>query len=292
MTRTALGKGLGALISQKRPERETPSGPTQGGLIQLDVGAIVPSPHQPRRDFSPERLHELAQSIASKGLIQPVIVRAIGEGRYELIAGERRWRAAKQAQLPRIPAVVRSVESSEAMELAFIENIQREDLNPIETALGYQQFIDTFDLSHEEVAARVGKDRSTVTNHLRLLLLPEEIQREVAAGTLSMGHARAILAVPGKEAQLLAARNVIERGLSVRETERLAKRIGKTPRDGRTTDRKKDIYINELEDSIRRILGTKVTIRHHGGKGVVELHYYSPGELDRIVNHLRGKELP
>jgi ParB family chromosome partitioning protein len=213
------------------------------------------------------------------------------DGRYELIAGERRWRAAKQAGLAKIPAVVRTAEDQEAMELALIENIQREDLNPIETARAYQQMIETHDLSHEEVAARVGKDRTSITNLLRLLHLPQEIQDDVASGTLSMGHARAILGLSGGEAQLAARKAVLARGLSVRETERLVKKQGKKPRGAEGKTQAKDIYISQLEDSLRRSLGTKVAIRHHGAKGVIELHYFSSGELDRLINHLRGKEL-
>lgn len=293
MTRKVLGKGLEALIPQRKPEpREPHAAPAQGGLLQLAVEAIVPSPHQPRKEFSPEKLQELVQSITTRGLIQPVIVRPLGDGRFELIAGERRWRAARQAGLSHIPAVLRDALPSEAMELALIENIQRQDLNPIETALAYQQLLETFDLSHEDVAARVGKDRSSVTNHLRLLGLPQDIQRDVASGVLSMGHARALLSLAGREAQLQARKTVVERGLSVRETERLVKRLARPSPSRRANVAKKDIFINELESSIRRVLGTKVTIRSRGSRGVIELHYFSLEELDRLVNHLRAKETP
>ena len=222
-----------------------------------------------------------------EGLIQPVIVRPLGDGRYELIAGERRWRAAGQAGLAKIPAVVRHAESAEALELALIENIQREDLNPIETAQAYRHLAETFDFSHEEIADKVGKDRSSVTNLLRLLNLPEEIQKDLAAGTLSMGHARALLGIPDRAAQLAARATVIAKGLSVRETELLVKRLGRPKKDQAGATDKKDIYINELETSMRNALGTKVTIRHHGKSGVIELHYFSVEELDRLVNHLR-----
>lgn len=288
MSKKVLGRGLSALIPQKQSE---PASPAPPGLLQLDVGRIVASPHQPRKEFSPEKLHELTQSITSKGLIQPVIVRPLEDGLYELIAGERRWRAAKQAGLQKIPAVIRSAASEEAIELALIENIQRQDLNPIETALAYQQMVEAHDLSHDEVADRVGKDRSSVTNHLRLLNLPQEIQSDVASGAMSMGHARAILAISGREDQLLARKLVLARGLSVRETERLVKKIGKPSGKKAVAVGNYDIYIKELEDSIRRSLGTKVAIRHRGSKGVIELHYFSTGELDRLINHLRGKEL-
>jgi ParB family chromosome partitioning protein len=287
MTRKALGRGLGALIPSRTPDPAAPAPAVQqAGLLQLETGRIVPSPHQPRKEFAADKLDELATSISARGLIQPVVVRPLGDGRYELIASERRWRAAARAGLPRIPAVVRSVESAEAMEMALIENIQREDLNPIETARAYQDLADTLDYTHEEIASRVGKDCSSVTNLIRLLTLPDEVQRDLASGDLSMGHARALLAIPGREAQLAARKTVIAKGLSVRETERLVRRLG-TPRKKPSSETKKDIYINELENSIRSALGTKVAIRHHGTKGVIELHYFSVEELDRLVNHLR-----
>jgi ParB family chromosome partitioning protein len=290
MTRKALGRGLDVLIPRKTPEIGAhPEPAPQAGLLQLDIGKIVPSPHQPRKDFAAEKLDELAASIATKGLIQPVIVRPLGDGRYELIAGERRWRAAGLAGLARIPAVIRSAESAEAMELALIENIQREDLNPIETAQAYQRLANAFDFSHEEIAARVGKDRTSVTNLLRLLNLPEEIQGDVASGALSMGHARAILGIPGREGQLAARKAVLAKGLSVRETEQLVKRLGRAPRKRSAEENKNDIYINDLENSIRHALGTKVAIRHHGRSGVIELHYFSIEELERLVNHLRSR---
>jgi len=256
-------------------------------LLQLDLGKIVPNPHQPRKEFAADKLAELSASITARGLIQPVIVRPLGDGRYELIAGERRWRAAGQAGLTRIPAVVRHAESAETLELALIENIQRQDLNPIETAQAYRHLAETFDLSHEEIAAKVGKDRSSITNLLRLLNLPEEIQKDLAAGTLSMGHARALLGISDRAVQLAARAAVLAKGLSVRETELLVKRLGRPKKDPTVNIVKKDIYINELENSMRNALGTKVTIRHHGKSGIIELHYFSVEELDRLVNHLR-----
>jgi ParB family chromosome partitioning protein len=174
------------------------------------------------------------------------------------------------------------------MEMSLIEDVQREDLNPIETARGYLHIADTLDFTHEEIAARVGKDRSSVTNLIRLLSLPDEIQGDLAAGALSMGHARAILSIPGREGQLAARKAVLAKGLSVRETERLVKQLGRGPRKEPGDTSKKDIYIKELEESIRRALGTKVAIRHRGKRGVIELHYFSVDELDRLVNHLRS----
>jgi len=289
MTRKVLGRGLGALIPSRTPDHPPPSVPVahQSGLLQLEIGKIVPNPHQPRKAFAEDKLDELSASISARGLIQPVIVRPLGDGRYELIAGERRWRAASQAGLAKIPAVVRFAESAEALELALIENIQREDLNPIETAQAYRHLADTFDFSHEEIAVKVGKDRSSITNLLRLLNLPEEIQHDLVSGTLSMGHARAILAIPDRAGQMAVRAAVLAKGLSVRETESLVKRLGRPKKENTGDAVKKDIYINELESSIRNTLGTKVTIRHHGKSGVIELHYFSVEELDRLVNHLR-----
>jgi len=289
MTRKVLGRGLGALIPPRAPEAAPPPAapPHAAGLLQLEIGRIVPSPYQPRKEFDAEKIGELAASISAKGLIQPVIVRPLGDGRYELIAGERRWRAAAQAGLAKVPAVVRSAEDAEAMEMSLIENIQREDLNPIETARAYQNLADTFDFTHEEIAARMGKDRTSVTNLIRLLNLPEEIQADLATRALSMGHARALLGIPGREAQLAARKVVLAKGLSVRETEQLVKRIGKPARKPAGGEPKNDIYIKELENSIRSALGTKVAIRHHGKAGVIEVHYFSVEELDRLVNQLR-----
>lgn len=289
MTRKVLGRGLGALIPSKTPDHlPSPTGAASHvGLLQLDIGRIFPNPHQPRKEFAADKLDELAVSITARGLIQPVIVRPLGDGRYELIAGERRWRAARQAGLARIPAVVRNAESAEAIELALIENIQRQDLNPVETAQAYRHLAETFDLSHEEIAVKVGKDRSSITNLLRLLNLPEEIQKDLAAGALSVGHARAILGISDRDSQLVARAAVLAKGLSVRETELLVKRLGRPKKKHEDKKTDKDIYINELEGSIRNALGTKVTIRHHGKRGVIELHYFSVEELDRLANHLR-----
>ena len=294
MTRKVLGRGLGALIPQKSPEpAPQPTAAPEAGLLHLDTGRIIASPHQPRKEFAADKLQELVSSIVSRGLIQPVVVRPLGDGRYELIAGERRWRAAREAGLTKIPAVVRQVESAEAMELALIENLQRENLNPMETAHAYQQLAETFDLSHEEIAQRVGKDRTSVTNHLRLLNLPGEIQADLGSGALSMGHARAILGIPGREGQMEARRLILAKGLSVRETELLVKRLSRPNRHPPSIAHKKDIYINDLESSLRRTLGTKVLIRHRGKGGVIELHYFSLEELDSLVNRLRQeKESP
>ena len=221
--RPALGKGLSALIPDV-PEVRTGSAPTE-----VDVDQILPNEHQPRHRFEDVRLDELAQSIKANGVIQPIVVRKV-DGGYRIIAGERRWRAAQRAGLTRVPVVVKEVNAgSEAqlLEMALIENIQREDLNPIDQAAAYEKLSSDFSMTQEEIAAAVGKDRSSVANHMRLLKLPQEVRAEVAGGRLSMGHARALLAIADEGSQRQVARDVIARNLSVRETEAVVKRIGR-----------------------------------------------------------------
>ena len=282
MSRKALGRGLKALI----PETKPPDGQS---IRELDIDKVVPGRSQPRQDFDSDGIRELADSIRSRGIIQPVIVHASGGNTFELIAGERRWRAAREAGLKKVPAIVRDVGEAEALEMALIENIQREDLNPIEAAQAYRQLIETFGLTQEEAAVQVGKDRSSVANHLRLLKLPAEIQEDLSRGKLSMGHARAILSLQGKEKQLQARRKILSRGLSVREAEALVKKLAAGQP---TTTRKnaiKDIYIKQLEDNLRRSLGTKVAIRPHGKGGSIEIGYFSTAELERLMEQITGE---
>ena len=280
MTRKALGRGLKALI----PESKAPEGET---LLQLDVERIQPGRSQPRHNFDEGSIRELALSIKARGILQPVVVMPADGDTYELIAGERRWRAAREAGLKKVPALVRTAGESEALELALIENLQREDLNPIEAARAYRRLIDTSSITQEEVAARVGKERSSVANHLRLLKLPAEIQADLSRGALTMGHARAILSVHGKEKQLLAAKTIMSRGLSVREAEQLTRKLaGPAPRKKAKTAMK-DIFINELEGVLRRSLGTRVTIRPGGKGGTIAISYYSTDELDRLAERLK-----
>jgi len=280
MPKPALGKGLGALI---------PSAPASGaasGVMEIELGRITPNRFQPRKNFRDDALGELAASIKSKGVIQPVIVRKKPDGGYELIAGERRFRASSLAGLKKIPAIVKEAAPAEALELALIENIQREELNPIETAEAFERLIGEFGLKQEEMAGKVGKDRSTVANYLRLLELPADCKRDLAEGALSMGHAKAILSLEGQPRRLALRREIITRGLSVREAEAEARRM-KAP--GRIRKKKEpSAQLKMLEDELKRALGTRVHIKNKGKGGRIEIEYYSPEELERLLDLLRG----
>ena len=271
--KAALGKGLNALIPEKGEE-----------VLYLDVDRIMPGKQQPRRVFHEESLKELAASIKEKGVLQPVIVSRTGDGAFNLIAGERRWRASVLAGLKKIPALIKNVASKDSLEIALIENIQREDLNPIETAEAFNRLVKDFELTQEELAAKVGKERATVANYLRLLKLPDEIKTMLYNGSLSMGHARALLSVEGKTHQVETARKIVRGRLSVRETELLAKKILKPAKGG---DKKKDPQISSLEEKLIKHLGTKVHITHKGKKGgKIEIEYYSLDEFDRLLEIL------
>lgn len=280
MKRKALGKGLSALL----PEVAEPSG---GELLEIDIKRIDPNPHQPRQRMEPAKLQELARSLQQDGLMQPLVVRKTGS-RYQLIAGERRWRAARMAGLTRVPAVVREVEDDRLLELALIENVQREDLNPIEEAGAYRRLVADLGLSQEQVADRVGKDCSTVANLLRLLRLPEPIRSAIARQELSSGHARPLLAIPDATAQVQIAREIIGKGLSVREVERLVKAYSKAakPEKKETGGAKTDPNTREAEDKLRIALGTKVRIARKGRGGQMEIAFYSEEELGRIYEIL------
>ena len=270
--KTALGKGLGSLLPDKTDD-----------IINIDIDRIIPGEQQPRKIFKDEALKELAASIKEKGVLQPIIVSRTGDGTFRLIAGERRWRAATLAGLKKMPAIVKDVSSAYSLEIALIENIQREDLNPVETASAFQRLIKDFNLTQEELSVRVGKERATVANYLRLLKLPEEIKTFVNDGSLSMGHARAILSVEGRTGQLEIARRIIHKGLSVRETEGLARKLSSEFKK-KAHPKKKDPQIASLEDRLIRSLGTKVRIHHKGKRGKIEIEYYSLDELDRLLD--------
>ena len=279
MNRKALGRGLGALLSSDRTI-DLGAEPTE-----VDVDAIVPGPMQPRTHFDEGSLEGLADSIRSHGIVQPLLVRRQGE-RYELIAGERRWRAAKLAGLAKVPVVVRDVPDKDLLEIALIENIQRENLNPIEEAQAYKRLIDTVGLTQEELATRVGRDRSYITNYLRLLKLPEDLQKLVIEGRLSTGHARTILGLSHVDQQRKLARQVIDGGLSVRATEHLVRKaIEGTPAKTASTV---DPNIRAAETKLRRALGTQVRIvqLRGDGQGKVEISFFSNQDLDRIYNLL------
>ena len=278
--RPALGKGLSALIPDV-PEVRLDATPTE-----VDVDRISPNEHQPRHRIEDARLDELAQSIKSNGVIQPIIVRKTADG-YRIIAGERRWRAAQRAGLTRVPVVVKEVapgRDAQVLEMALIENIQREDLNPIDEAAAYEKLSTEFNMTQEEIAAAVGKDRSSVANHMRLLKLPEEVRAEVAGGRLSMGHARALLGVIDEEGQRHVAREVIARNLSVRETEAMVKRVVHPPT--RSVPDGPDVHTRAAEDRLRLALGTRVRINRKGKGGRIEIDFASEDELQRIYEHL------
>lgn len=271
--KTALGRGLDALIPEKGQE-----------TIDIDIQRIVPGGEQPRKVFKDEPLRELAASIKEKGVLQPVLVARQDSGTFRLIAGERRLRAAQMAGLKKIPAIVRQAGPEDSLEIALIENIQREDLGPIETAQAFQRLMKQFHLTQENLSEKVGKERATIANYLRLLKLPEEIKNLINEGVLSMGHARALLSVAGRPAQVQAARKIIKSGLSVREAENLAKRLS-TP-EARKAKSRRDPQVASLEEKLIRSLATKVRIKHKGKKGKIEIEYYSLDELDRLLDIL------
>jgi len=282
--RPALGKGLSALIPDVPEPRPAD--------VEADIDRLVPNELQPRASVDESRLQELAQSIKTNGVIQPIVVRKVGD-HFQIIAGERRWRAAKLAGMLRVPIVVRDVapgHDKQLLEMALIENIQREDLNPIDEALAYRRLADEFQLTQEDIATAVGKDRASVANHIRLLKLPDEVRSEVASGRLSMGHARALLSLGDEAAQRGMARDVIARNLSVRETESLVKKIveGGSPVREAAPARPVDVHTRAAEERLKFLLGTRVRIVRRGTGGRVEIEFVSEEELIRIYEQLTG----
>jgi ParB family chromosome partitioning protein len=264
-------------------------------FLEIDIDLIEPNAAQPRTHFDEGRLEELAQSIRSNGIVQPILVRRRG-GRYQLIAGERRWRAAQRAGLQRVPAVVREIPDDKLLELALIENIQRQELNAIEEAHAYKRLIETLGLTQEVVAQRVGRDRSFITNYLRLLRLPDDIQHLVEEEKLTTGHARALLGVDDQDIQRKVARTVIEQSLSVRETERAIKRIiaGASPTLATLpTHTRDDANVRAAETKLRRRFGTQVRVipSQAGTGGKIEIEYYNDGDLDRLYQLLAGGQI-
>jgi ParB family chromosome partitioning protein len=281
MKRAALGRGLGALIpGASAAERK--------GILMLGIEEIEPDRGQPRRYFDEVHIVELADSIRSKGVLQPLLVRREGD-RYAIVAGERRWRAAQRAGLREVPCIVREVTEPEAFELALIENIQREDLNAIEEAEAYQRLIEYHGLTQEELAQRVGKERSTVTNALRLLRLPEAIKQAMSSGALTMGHARALLALSDETDLRRAAEKVISEALSVREVEQLVQRLKGKKVVRRERVGNGAVQLRHVVEKLQRKLSTKVALRDRGGAGTLELRYHSHAELDRILQAILGE---
>ena len=305
MAKPALGRGLGALLGGSPLTQPAPAPPVQQSAIpvsapddrervlRVPLNRIRPSALQPRKQFSDESLRELANSIREQGIVQPLIVRARGEF-FELIAGERRWRAAQLLNLPEVPVITREADDRAVLELALIENLQRENLNAIEEAHGYAQLAEQFQLTQEEIAAKVGKSRAAVANSLRLIKLPEAVQKYVREERLSVGHAKVILGLPDEKNQKLAAERVIKDGLNVRQTEglvaKLQNRAGKSATQPETVAAPAgDPHVADVESKLREVFATKVQLKYAQGKGSVEISFFSDGELERILQILGVK---
>ncbi len=304
--RSGLGRGLGAIFGEevvesqeqekkvsKNVSRETssPKNTTtkkteeEGKEIFLKLSVIEPNHEQPRKDFNEELIHELADSIKKYGVLQPLVVQKTGD-HYEIVAGERRWRAAKEAGLKEIPVVIRQYTKQQMMEIALIENLQREDLNPIEEALAYQRLFQEFDLTQEEIAEKVSKNRSTITNSMRLLKLDKRVQDMIVQGIMSSGHARTLLALENGEQQYQIALKVLSEHLSVRETEKLIKLLVKPKKQAKEKENDQDLsfIFKDLEERMKQVMGTKVSInKRDRNKGKIEIEYYSEAELERLV---------
>ncbi|MDO5540532.1 MAG: ParB/RepB/Spo0J family partition protein [Eubacteriales bacterium] len=292
--KTGLGKGLDALIpagpkkesvkSEKQGEKEKVSQSEKDGVQEIRIAEIEPNRKQPRKNFDEDSLLELSDSIKQFGVIQPLIVQK-KDNHYEIIAGERRWRAAKQAGIKKVPVIIKEYTPQEVMEISLIENIQREDLNPIEEALAYKNLLEEFHLKQDEVAERVSKSRTAVTNSIRLLKLDERVQQMVIDDMISTGHARALLSLENKELQNTVAGRIFDEKLSVRETEKLVKSIQKGKIEKKKPEKVNSFVYKDIEEKIKAILGTKVAIDHKSNnRGKITIEYYSNEELERIVD--------
>ena len=281
MSAKGLGRGLGALMGDLTAEEPASKSPYQ----LLPLHKVEPNPNQPRQDFDPEQLEALARSIGEHGVVQPLTVRPLPNGYYQIIAGERRWRAARMAELKEIPAVIMEADDKKTMELALIENLQRQDLNPVEEALGYQSLISDYGLTQEEAASRVGKSRPAVTNALRLLQLTPEILEMVRNGSLSAGHARAVLSLKSPQKQQQAAQKIVALGLSVRQAELLCKNMEREPAPQKPVSLAAD-YVAECEKNLSRHLGRGVKIVNGKRKGRFELEFYGQEDLQKLLDAL------
>ena len=281
MSAKGLGRGLGALMGDLTAEEPASKSPYQ----LLPLHKVEPNPNQPRQDFDPEQLEALARSIGEHGVVQPLTVRPLPNGYYQIIAGERRWRAARMAELKEIPAVIMEADDKKTMELALIENLQRQDLNPVEEALGYQSLISDYGLTQEEAASRVGKSRPAVTNALRLLQLTPEILEMVRNGSLSAGHARAVLSLKSPQKQQQAAQKIVALGLSVRQAELLCKNMEREPAPQKPVSLAVD-YVAECEKNLSRHLGRGVKIVNGKRKGHFELEFYGQEDLQKLLDAL------
>jgi ParB family chromosome partitioning protein len=281
VSRKALGKGLEALI----PDHRGDAGEGDGKVVEIIIDEIAASPYQPRSKMDELSLGDLSESIGEKGVLQPVIVRRKSGG-FELVAGERRLRAAKMAKLKSIPALIKMVSDSEALEIALVENLQREDLNPIDEARGYRELINRFNLTQEDLARKLGRDRSTIANVLRLLALPDQVKRGVEEGKITMGHARALLSLEDSRQIETLYRSVVHRGLSVRQVEGLVRRRLKARGRKSRGVARINPEIGRMEDDLQRRFGTRVRIISHGGHGKIEIEFYSNDDLTRIIEAL------
>lgn len=277
--RPALGRGLGALI----PDIDVST--SDDAVFEIDINDVEPNSEQPRKKFDEEKMQQLTDSIKEHGIVQPVIVKKEGNF-YKLIAGERRWRAARMAGLKSIPAIVREYTDREVMEISLIENIQREDLNPIEEAIAYKRLMDEFGMTQEEISIKIGKSRSAVANILRLINLDDRVKNYVIDGLMSEGHARAIIVLPGNDMQYEVAKKIIDENLNVRQTEKLVKSVisGKKKK----LLKKSEPYITDIQERLKNILGTKVNISYGRKKGKIEIEYYSYEDLERIMDLLKA----
>lgn len=277
--KSALGKGLGALIPEVD---EAKINIDRSGILEVDINYIAPNENQPRKNFDEEKLNTLSQSIKEKGIIQPILVTKDGEY-YTIIAGERRWRAAKLAGLKKVPIIEKKLSDIEVMEISLIENLQREDLNPIEEAMAYKRLVDEFSLTQEEISKRVGKSRPAVANSLRLLNLDPKVANYLVEGTLSEGHGRLLVSIDNHDMQYEVAKKIIDESLNVRQTEKLIKKLNEK-KPVNPNKEKKDIYIREIEEKLKSVLGTKVSINKSRKKGKIEIEYYSEDDLQRILD--------
>jgi ParB family chromosome partitioning protein len=286
MKRKALGKGLSSLLPQNAPTKAAAEKQVRfEGLTEIDIDMIRPNPRQPRESFEAGALEELSSSLKKQGVLQPIVVRSIVSGGYEIVVGERRWRAAQQAGLLKVPAVVRPIADDQLLETALIENVQRENLNPIEEARAYRAILQEGRLSQEELASRVGKQRATVTNALRLLALPDDVQERIRSGQLSMGHGRALLGLPSAEEQRKLAERAARDRLSVREVETIVAKAGRQPTAiGRGKVQRRDPNVVAAEEALQSALGTRVRILQGSKGGRIEIHFHDSDELERVYD--------
>jgi ParB family transcriptional regulator, chromosome partitioning protein len=274
-----LGKGLGALIPEEDTNMEN------NAVMKIEMNLIKANENQPRKNFDEEKIEQLAESIKEHGIVQPIVLKKEGNT-YTIVAGERRWRASKSIGLKEIPAVVMELTDKQVLEISLIENIQREDLNPIEEAIAYKKLIDEFNLTQEVLSKRIGKSRTAVTNCLRLLNLDERVQDYLIDGVISEGHGRTLLAVPDKDTQYMLAQKVIDEGLNVRDTEKFIKSLGKEKKE-KNSKSKDNIYFVDIKDKLQDYFGTKVSLINKKNKGKIEIEYYSEDDLQRILDILK-----